>query len=166
VTVRSMTALLTTIASLAVLCMPSIADASQPQTGTFPIDEQFTDEGAIAACGFDVNVHIVGTGRTIAFFDANGELTSVQVHTDATGTMTANGITLNEVDHNTDTFDLVDGTETLVGIVFRESLLGLGIAIMDVGRVTATLDGNLVFEAGPHPALDGDFTTLCAALTP
>jgi hypothetical protein len=25
-------------------------------------------------------------------------------------------------------------------------------------------DGNLLFEAGPHPALHGDFAALCAAL--
>jgi hypothetical protein len=160
------TLLTSAIAGFAALCLAGPADASTPQTGTFPIDEQFTDDGANAACGFDVDVHFAGTVRYIAFFDNQGNLTSVQLHTNATGTMTANGITLDEVDHNTETIDLVDGTDTEVGIVFRESLPGLGIATMDRGRVSATLDGNLLFEAGPHPALDGDFTTLCAALTP
>ncbi len=159
-------ALSSVIVGVAALCLAGPAGASQPDTGTFTIDEQFTDDGASAACGFDVNVHLAGTVRYIAFFVDQGELISVQLHTDATGTMTANGIILNEVDHNTDTINLVDGTETLVGIVFRESLPGLGIAIMDVGRLSGTLDGTLLFEAGPHPALDGDLTTLCAALTP
>jgi hypothetical protein len=164
---RSMKATLSgVIVGVAALCLAGPAGASQPDTGTFPINEQFTDEGASAACGFDVTVHLAGTVRYVAFFDAQDELTSVQLHTNATGTMTANGITLIEVDHNTDTTNLVDGTETLVGIVFRESLPGLGIAIMDVGRLSGTLDGTLLFEAGPHPALDGDLTTLCAALTP
>jgi len=161
-----MRAITSTIVGFAVLCVAGAADASQPQTGTFPIDEQFIDDGASAACGFDVNVHFAGTVRFIAFFDAQGDLTSVQLHTNATGTMTANGITLDEVDHNTETINLMDGTDTEVGIVFRESLPGLGIVIMDRGRVGATLDGTLLFEAGPHPALDGDFTALCAALTP
>jgi hypothetical protein len=166
-TTRSMTAMVTsTIVGLAGMWLAGPAYASEPQTGTFPIDEQFTDDGASAACGFDVNVHFAGTVRYIAFFDDQGELTSVQLHYNTAGTMTANGITLNEVDHNTDTVDLVDGTETLVGIVFREFLPGLGVVIMDRGRVSGTLDGPVLFEAGPHPALDGDFTALCAALTP
>jgi hypothetical protein len=155
-----------TMVSFAVLGLAGPAEASQPQTGTFPIGEQFIDDGASAACGFDVNVDFAGTVRYVAFFNDQGELTSVELHTDATGTMTANGITLNEVDHNTETIDLVDGTDTLVGIVFRESLPGLGVVIMDRGRLSGTLDGTVLFEAGPHPALDGDLTALCAALTP
>jgi hypothetical protein len=37
---------------------------------------------------------------------------------------------------------------------------------MDRGRVSATADGSITFEAGPHPAPDEDFAALCAALTP
>ena len=164
---RSMKALLTsTMVGFTVLWLSAAALAAPPHIGTFPINDQFTDDGASAACGFDVNVHLVGTVRYVAFFDPQGQLTSVQLHNNLTGSMSANGITLNEVDHNTDTINLVKGTETEVGIVFRESLPGTGVAIMDVGRLSGTLDGSLLFEAGPHPALDGDLTTLCAALTP
>ena len=48
----------------------------------------------------------------------------------------------------------------------REFLPGLGVVIMDRGKVSATADGTITFEAGPHPALDGDFAALCAALPP
>jgi hypothetical protein len=165
--IRKMRAMLTsTIVGFTVLCLAGTAYASEPLTGTFPIGEQFTDDGASAACGFDVTVHFAGTVRYIAFFDDQGQLTSLQLHYNTTGTMAANGITLNEVDHNTDNINLVDGTETVVGIVFREFLPGLGVVIMDRGRVSGTLDGTVLFEAGPHPALDGNFTALCAALTP
>ena len=142
------------------------ASAASPVIGTFPIDDHFVDEGASAACGFPVSVDLTGTGRFWVFVDAQGNPTRVQVREDATGTMSANGISLQEVDHNTQVFDLVAGTTTEVGIVFREFLPGLGVVIMDRGKVSATADGTITFEAGPHPALDGDFAALCAALTP
>lgn len=33
-------------------------------------------------------------------------------------------------------------------------------------RTKLLRDGSVLFEAGPHPALKGDFAALCAALTP
>jgi hypothetical protein len=54
-------------------------------TGTLPIDEQFTDDGAGATCGFPVSHRLIGTGRFIAWFDAQRELTRAD-HTNATGT--------------------------------------------------------------------------------
>jgi hypothetical protein len=149
----------------AALAFAGQASAATPVIGTFQFNEQFIDEGASAACGFPVSVDLTGGGMYRVFLDEQGNPTRIQVHTDATGTMSANGISLQEVDHNTDFIDLQAGTETLVGIVFREFLPGLGIVIMDVGRVSGT-DGSVTFEAGPHPALDGDLTRLCAALTP
>jgi hypothetical protein len=62
-----------------------------------------------------VSVDLTGTGRFWVFADEQGNPTRVQVHTDATGTMSANGISLQEADHNTQVIDLVDGTETEVG---------------------------------------------------
>jgi len=142
------------------------ASAATPMIGTFLIDDHFVDEGASAACGFPVSVDLTGTGRFWVFVDEQGNPTRVQVREDATGTMSANGISLQEVDHNTQFFDLAAGTQTEVGIVFRESLPGLGVVIMDRGRVSATADGTITFEAGPHPGLDGNLAALCAALTP
>ena len=102
------------------------ASAATPVIGTFPIDDHFVDEGASAACGFPVSVDLTGTGRFMVFVDAQGNPTQVQVHEDATGTMSANGISLQEVDHNIQFFDLAAGTQTEVGIVFREFLPGPG----------------------------------------
>jgi hypothetical protein len=41
-----------------------------------------------------------------------------------------------------------------------------GTLQIEVGRLVFDADGNVTFEAGPHHALHGDFTPLCAALTP
>ena len=40
-----------------------------------------------------------------------------------------------------------------------------GTIIADVGRLVFDAEGNVIFEAGPHPALHGDFAALCAALS-
>lgn len=61
--------------------------------------------------------------------------------------------------------DLIEGTETDVGLVFRVFLPGGGTVIADVGRLVFDAAGNVAFEAGPHPALHGDFAGLCAALS-
>lgn len=141
------------------------AYASAPVTGTFPTDATFVDDGASAACGFPVTVNLTGTGRFWVFIDNEGNPTRIQVREQSVGTQSANGITLTEFDNSLQTFDLAAGSQNQVGIVFRVKGPG-GIAIMDRGRIIFDADGNLTFEAGPHPALDGNFNGLCAALTP
>jgi hypothetical protein len=141
--------------------------ATTPITGRFPFQDHFVDEGASAACGFPVTADVTGIRTIQVLFDRSGTPIRLQVHINGTGTMSANGIALQESDHVTEFIDLVSGNETDVGLVFREVLPGLGIVIMDRGRVTIAPDGSSVlFVAGPHPALDGDFGSLCAALTP
>ena len=146
--------------------LASPAEAVPPLSGEFATDAQFVDDGASAACGFDVTVSITGTGSYTVLLDHAGNPVRAIVHENSTGTMSANGISLREADHNTQFFDFQTGTTSQVGIVFREFLPGYGVVIMDRGRLTAAADGTLTFEAGPHPALDGDFAALCAALTP
>ena len=81
------------------------------------------------------------------------------------GRFSANGITLREIERGQIVIDLVEGTETDIGLVFRVFLPGGGTVIADVGRLVFDAEGNLIFEAGPHPALHGDFAALCAALS-
>jgi len=47
----------------------------------------------------------------------------------------------------------------------RVLLLGGSTVIADVGRLIFDAEGDVIVEAGPHPALHGDFLTLCAALS-
>jgi hypothetical protein len=154
-------------AACATLALGTSAGATTPITGRFPYQDHFVDEGASAACGFPVTADVTGVRTFQVLFDRSGTPIRLQVHINGTGTMSANGIALQESDHVTEFIDLVSGNETDVGLVFREVLPGLGIVIMDRGRVTIAPDGSSVlFVAGPHPALDGDFASLCAALTP
>jgi hypothetical protein len=45
--------------------------------------------------------------------------------------------------------DLIEGTDTEVGLLFRVFLPGGGTVIADVGRLVFDAEGNLTFEAGP-----------------
>ena len=96
--------------------------------------------------------------------DAAGNPIRVQVHGNIEGTFFANGITLREIDRELIVIDLVEGTETDVGLVLRVLLLGGSTVIADVGRLIFDAEGDVIVEAGPHPALHGDSLTLCAAL--
>ena len=138
-------------AALAVLA-PTVALATPPDTIRIPHEDTFIDEGASAACGFDVLVDVSGIQR-------------VQVHGNIEGTLSANGITLREIEHGQTFYDLTDGSQTLVGLIFRVFLPHGGTVIADVGRLVFDAEGNVTFEAVPHPALHGDFAALCAALS-
>ncbi len=147
---------------------PAVAAPSAPRTeaGHFEFEFRYVDEGATEACGFDVVFDQMDRGEYEVFYDANGDPTGANVHTSTDGTVTANGITLLEHGRENSFLDLLSGTSADASLEFRVWLPGLGVVIMDRGRLLFDADGNPVFVAGPHPALDGDFSKLCAALTP
>jgi hypothetical protein len=151
-------------AALAVLA-PTAALATPPDTGRIPHEDHFIDEGASAACGFPVQVDVSGVQTFQVLYDAAGNPIRLQIHGNLEGTFSANGITLRQIERGQIFIDLVEGTETKVGLVFRVFLPDGGTVIADVGRLVFDAEGNLVFEAGPHPALHGDFAALCAALS-
>jgi hypothetical protein len=151
-------------AAIAVLA-PTAALATPPDTIRIPHEDTFIDEGASAACGFPVLADISGV-QTIQFlYDAAGNLIRLQIHGNDEGTFSANGITLRQIERGQIFIDLIEGTDTEVGLILRVFLPDGGTVIADVGRLVFDAEGNLIFEAGPHPALHGDFAALCAALS-
>jgi hypothetical protein len=151
-------------AALAVLT-PQAALATPPDTGSFSVEGHDIDEGASVACGFPVQEDITGTRTFQVLRDAAGNPIRVQLHTVAEGTFSANGITLRQIERGQIFIDLQEGTDTEVGLIFRVFLPEGGTVIADVGRLIFDAQGNVIFEAGPHPALHGDFAALCAALS-
>ena len=151
-------------AALAVLA-PTAALATPPDTFRIPHEGTFIDEGASAACGFPVLVEFSGVQTVQVLYDAAGNPVRLQIHGNGEATFSANGITLREIERGQIFIDLVEGTETDIGLLFRVFLPDGGTAIADVGRLVFDAEGNLTFEAGPHPALHGDFAALCAALS-
>ena len=151
-------------ATLAVLT-PTVALATPPDTGRIPHEDHFIDEGASAACGFPVQVDVSGVQTFQVLFDAAGNPVRIQIHRNLEGTFSANGITLRQIERGQFFHDFIEGTDIEVGLTFRVFLPGGGTVIADVGRLVFDAEGNLIFEAGSHPALHGDFAALCAALS-
>jgi hypothetical protein len=124
------------------------------------------------ACGFPISLDFTGRGTFQLFFDELGNATGANVLEHSTGTLSTNGIELRFTSSDNKFFDFANRTLTEVGLVFRYSGAGIGVVLLDRGRLVWNVDeaGEMVgpptFEAGPHPQLHGDFGDLCAALTP
>jgi len=142
------------------------ASAATPSIGTFTFTDSYVDDGASAACGFPVTSTATTSVLFQVFFDQSGNPIRVQLHEDSSGTFTANGLSVNQTSHQRTILNLVAGTETDIGILIHVSIPGGGTLYLDRGLLMFDSNGNLLFEAGPHPSFHGDFPGLCAALTP
>lgn len=150
------------------------APASPPLMGSFPIGGETTAlEPESSLCGFDIAAASSGTAKFQVFFDEAGEPSRIHIHAMSTGTVSANGITLNSRGSLNQFLDFEASTAIEVGLVFKNAGPGTGVALMDRGRLVWSVDPDTgdvlfppIFEAGPHPQLHGDVSGLCAALTP
>jgi hypothetical protein len=123
------------------------------------------DLGVSGTCGFTVTETDTTTRHFEEFFDNSGTPIRFQLEENYTGFFSANGLTVNTAGAGIGIFG-ANGGEANAGIDIRVSLAGGGILYIDRGRLVFDGNGNLVFEAGPHPSLQGDIPGLCAALTP
>jgi hypothetical protein len=150
-----------------------VAAASSLRTfhTTFQESGQFLDEGATEACGFPVTLGIDVRIVQNFLFDASGNFVHAVFTPNGTATESANGITLSgQIEDNLIFFDKTQQVYE-VGLVDVLKLPGGGVVLIDVGRIVWSLDafnngGAPTVVEGPHPALEGDFAALCAALTP
>ncbi len=142
-----------------------------------PLVEIFTDEGSFAFAGSCPNGVILKETftqdvRVTTFFDKAGNPVRVQTKVNFVGVVTnpETGESVRDAAHHTIFLDLIDGTETVVGLVFSVTVPGVGVVFHDVGRVVFDAEGTPIFEAGPHDVLntEGDHPVrarFCAALT-
>ena len=150
--------------ALALGATPAAA-AGRASAGSFEIEDHFVDDGASAVCGFPVQVDLYGVLKYEQRFDANGDAVALVLHFIRSGSVSANGISLPELDRDTQVIDLVAGTVREIGIVFRVRLPNGGSPLVfDRGMILVDGDGNFVQVSGPHPGLDGEFEQVCAAL--
>jgi hypothetical protein len=142
--------------------------ANTVQRTIIHVDETFVDP----LCDFDVTIHMSGSYKETGYRDASGFLFKT-ISTVGSGgpftlTATAEGTTLTmqmQSFQEVRTFN-PDGSlksDSLHGIVYRFTAPGVGIVLLDAGRITFDSDGNVVFEAGPHQALHDDWEAFCAA---
>jgi hypothetical protein len=155
------------LAAIALWVQPAAAN-TQVRT-VVHVDDTFIDS---ETCGFDITVHTFGSFTDTDFFDNSGFLfmtiETIGPSGPFTVTETANGITLTMQNQS---FQVVitynpDGspkTTTFDGPVFKFTVPGGGVVLLDVGRLTFDSEGNVVFEAGPHQQLQGDVDAFCAA---
>jgi hypothetical protein len=157
--------------AVALLALPAAVSAAPPTV------EIFHNEGSFVFSGPCPNgVTLVGTFtedvRVTTFFDRAGNPIRVQIKVDQSGAITnpETGQSVESPIHQTITEDLVAGTVTQVGLVFKATVPGVGVVFHDVGRVVVDAADNVIFEAGPHDVLNtaGNHvvrTNFCAALT-
>lgn len=142
------------------------ASSDRTMTGRFPIDvREAVFEPESSVCGFPISAELAGEGTFRVFLDANGDFLRAHVHLNVKGTLTANDASV-RFGRSVNQFFELDGTVTEVGLVFRDSAPGVGVVLMDRGRLVFDGNGELIFEAGPHPQLHGDFGELCSVLAP
>jgi hypothetical protein len=154
------------LAGVLTLAFTATAGAATPNTFRFPINETFVDDGVSAVCGFTVTARLVGTATIEVMLDQSGNATRVQIHVNGTGTFSGNGKVIVQDENDNIFLDLVQGTTTDVGIPIRVYNPNGGLIYLDVGRLVFDANGDLTFEAGPHPSLHGATGCPFAALTP
>ncbi len=160
-----------TLMGMAVFAHP--ATANTKVTTVIHDDETFVESGM---CPFDITFHEFGSFKGAEYFDNKGfnykTIVTVGHGGPFTITVTAKGTTLtmqNQAAPVVITFN-PDGsrhTETQLGPIFKFTVPGSGVVLLDAGRLRFEFDGDgnvvSVSVAGPHQALDGDFDAFCAA---
>jgi hypothetical protein len=153
----------------AMLALAGSASAAKPTVKT----DQFEGTEFIADCGdfgydFDVLADYVLDVRTITYVDRAGNEDSrkmhFQFHSFYYNSVTGEGFA--ETETGTDVFDVQTGEETSHGLSYHVTVPGEGAVLVQAGTVVYDEDGNVVFEAGPHPVEEKDFGKLCEALAP
>jgi hypothetical protein len=147
-------------AFLLALVPVTAAQAAGPEQfkGTEPIP--ITDT---TTCGFPIAVNVQDSfvGRT--FFDAQGNIQSVNIEQNIVGTESANGITLAESDHFVEFLNFSTGAAKEVGLSFH--IQNGGVVVREAGYIVFNPDGTIAVIHGPHPILEGDTAAFCAALS-
>lgn len=138
------------------------------------VDKLIDDQTTFEECGgLSIIRTLNGTIRTTAYFDHDGNLVRVIVHSHLRGSFTnqANGVSLPFVVASTDKIDINPDNSAIVattGLVGRITVPGQGLVTADVGRIVLFFTGpddpnpTLLFDSGRHD--NGPFPYLCSFL--
>jgi hypothetical protein len=129
--------------------------AARPTVEEF--DFSFTDTESCPG----VTIEIAGSERDIILSETEDQ---VIVHVNVVQTLSANGKTLIDNDAFNVVIDFAEGLATYRGVVFNIQAPGVGVVLMDVGRLIVNEEGEVIFQGGPHPAFFGDVEGLCSYL--
>jgi hypothetical protein len=124
--------------------------------------DTFVDEFLTEECGDgDVVVSFDDRGTAKTFFDASGPVAFTFQISGSTTFQMGDGPLVKLSYHQT-FHDYFDGTVSNIGIPVKVTVDGQ-LFIMDAGKVVFGPDGEVIFEAGPHPELH-EGLDLCALL--
>jgi hypothetical protein len=155
------------LASLLALVPASAALAAGPVIQNFAF---VNSDHVLVDCGnFDIIENSVETVRVITFFDDLGNRVRRIVYftISATYTNSVTGETFTDApDPQTYIRDYVDGSTTGHGLVFKITVSGEGIVLLDAGTVIFNADGT-VTAYGPHDggySFEANLAALCQLL--
>jgi len=153
--------LLVSFVALFAVITPQTVFAARPQIFTFH------EEGSqqIDCVSFMAQRVFTDDQRVIAFSDQAGNPIKFIAQNDINEVLTnlSTGFKLPAPGHFTFTFYPQDGSASRVGMVYHITIPGIGIVVLDAGRVTWDAYGNMTIS-GPHEPLFSD-DQICAALS-
>jgi hypothetical protein len=152
------------LAAIAMFAAPAAASASASREVDLISVNSTSQTGAF--CSFPLTEHQSGTFQVATFFDTAGDPTKaiISVRSNYTVSLSANGKTLSGVQPyaEKDVFNS-DGdivSYARMGVVWQFRIPGGGLVLVETGRIVYE-GGNVVFEVGPHPVVDGATEALC-----
>jgi hypothetical protein len=124
--------------------------------------DTFVDEGLTEECGDgDVTVSFNDHGTAKTFFDATGPR-AFTFQISGWTTFQMDGGPVVKISYHQTFHDYLDGTVSQIGIPVKITVDGK-LIVLDAGKLIFGPDGEVIFEAGPHPVLHSGLD-LCALL--
>ena len=155
------------LAAVALFATPAVANTQVKSV--IHVDETDVDSGT---CAFDITFHQYGFFKNLDYYDNSGTpyktIDTVGGGGPFTVTATAHGTTLtmqNESFSFVTTYNPDGSVDTFTqrGVFDKFTTPGGGIVLLDTGAVTWDSEFNVLFAAGPHQAVNGEFAAFCAA---
>jgi hypothetical protein len=153
------------------LAVAATAAANTTQTTIITVHSTHPFDGAIAACGFPINLQEDGSFKDTLYYDNAGTLVK-EILTPFGGSFTltatnpANGKSTTTQAQTEVTVIRYnpDGSEASAsanGVFYNFHVPGLGTILHSTGRLVFDGNGNLVFESGPHAFRDQNTAAFC-----
>jgi hypothetical protein len=147
------------------LSLAVIASAAAAPPEKIVIEDIHIEQVDGTSCEFPFLEVFDGRVTITTFFDNEGNPVRIEFHLPFHGTLTneATGETVSVDQVLQLSVDLDESTESDVGLRFRVVFPGLGVVLLDAGKVVFDANGNVAFETGPHQIVNEDFAEFCAA---
>src|SRR5215203_1534467 len=154
--------MLSTLAATMALMVALAGSASAYPPTTVELDTVTGDEVLVNCDGFDIRDDFIQRGTQTTFYDRNGEHVRDRFHfryvdrfyNSETG-KEYTATTANTIDF----VDLQSGQLDAMGLEYQLTIPGVGLVILDAGKLIFDAQGNVVFESGQHQILGSETDT-------